>query len=112
MDVATDPRAPRIAKIVQPDEIREKTGVRPLISCPAVLMALMLHAYSKAHFCWLLIMLVTTLCAQCRKNIAFAGLTYLHSSHCLGSGKLPAYTSFHSLMLGITRLLYALNEGR
>ena len=27
VDVATDPRAPRIAKIVQPEDIREKTGV-------------------------------------------------------------------------------------
>ncbi|CAK0773982.1 Methanethiol oxidase [Coccomyxa viridis] len=41
VDVATDPRAPRIAKIVQPEDIQEKTG-----------------------------------------------LTYLHSSHCLGSGEI------------------------
>ena len=27
VDVATDPRAPRIAKVVQPEDIREKTGV-------------------------------------------------------------------------------------
>ena len=31
VDVATDPRAPRLAKIVQPDEIREKTGVGPCL---------------------------------------------------------------------------------
>ena len=28
--MATDPRAPRIAKIVQPEDIRDKTGVTSL----------------------------------------------------------------------------------
>ena len=29
--MATDPRAPRLAKTVQPDEIREKTGIGPCL---------------------------------------------------------------------------------
>lgn len=35
VDVATDPRAPRLAKIVQPEEIREKTGTGRALAASA-----------------------------------------------------------------------------